>query len=79
MEKQPKWGPGYQPVNAVLYRIEYAILFPAVVAYLGWRGTQLAGDDATMSGQSRIQSVNGNMEHCVGSAARKLGPILTKS
>jgi hypothetical protein len=47
MEKQPKWGPGYQPVNAVLYRIEYAILFLAVVAYLGWRGTQLAGSDAT--------------------------------
>ena len=50
MEKRPKWGPGYQPVNAVLYRIEYALLFFAVVAYLGWRGTQLAGGDATMSG-----------------------------
>ena len=50
MEMRPKWGPGYQPVNAVLYRIEYALLFFAVVAYLGWRGTQLAGGDATMSG-----------------------------
>ena len=47
MEKQPKWGPGYQPVNAVPYRIEYAILFLAVVAYLGLRGTQLVGSDAT--------------------------------
>lgn len=47
MEKRPKWGPGYQPVSGFLYRIEYGLLFLAVVAYLGWRGAQVAGSDAT--------------------------------
>ncbi len=48
MAKQPKWGPGYQPVDSLLYRAEYAVLFLSVIVYLGWRGTRIAGTDVTI-------------------------------
>ena len=45
MSERRGFGPGFQPADSKLYRVEYGVITLAVLGYLIWRAQNLGGVD----------------------------------